>query len=97
MMGLREGKNREIRRVCESLGLIVNRLIRVSYGPFQLGDLQPGAVEEIPSRYLRDQLGLRNQDGEDDQKKVPAKGSGRPRNNRNRNPKQSPSAPRRKR
>ncbi|WP_223423014.1 pseudouridine synthase [Tateyamaria pelophila] len=57
-VGLREGKNREIRRAMESIGLVVNRLIRISYGPFQLGDLKPGAVEEIRRRIMRDQLGL---------------------------------------
>ena len=56
-MGLREGKNREIKRVLESLGLAVTRLIRVSFGPFQLGELAEGAVEAVPNRVLRDQLG----------------------------------------
>lgn len=56
-MGLREGKNREIKRVLEHLGLAVNRLIRVSYGPFQLGDLDEGAIEEVKTRILKDQLG----------------------------------------
>ncbi len=56
-MGLREGKNREVKKILEYLGLTVTRLIRVSYGPFQLGDLAAGAVEEVKSRVLRDQLG----------------------------------------
>jgi len=60
-IGLREGKNREIRRALEEVGLIVNRLIRVSYGPFQLGDLERGAVEEIRPKILRDQLGLKRE------------------------------------
>ena len=55
-MTLREGRNREIRRVLGSLGLTVNRLIRTSYGPFQLGRLARGAVEEVPVRVLREQL-----------------------------------------
>src|SRR5580704_14022906 len=59
MMGLREGKNREIKRVLEHLGLSVNRLIRVSFGPFELGDLPEGAVAELNTRILRDQLGLK--------------------------------------
>jgi 23S rRNA pseudouridine2605 synthase len=56
-VGIREGKNREVRKVLAHLGLKVNRLIRVSFGPFQLGDLKDGAVEEVPTRVLRDQLG----------------------------------------
>jgi 23S rRNA pseudouridine2605 synthase len=56
-MGLREGKNREIKNVMMHLGLDVNRLIRVSFGPFQLGDLAEGAVREVPRRHLKDQLG----------------------------------------
>lgn len=56
-IGLREGKNREVKRVLDHLGLAVNRLIRISYGPFQLGDLPPGGVQEIRGRVLRDQLG----------------------------------------
>jgi len=57
-VAIREGKNREIRRAMESVGLVVNRLIRLSYGPFQLGQLKPGAVEEVRPRVLRDQLGM---------------------------------------
>ncbi|MFT7596050.1 MAG: 23S rRNA pseudouridine2605 synthase [Paracoccaceae bacterium] len=57
-IGLREGKNREIRRAIEDIGLTVNRLIRVSYGPFQLGTLKPGEVEELRRRVMRDQLGM---------------------------------------
>ncbi|MEM9798402.1 MAG: pseudouridine synthase [Pseudomonadota bacterium] len=56
-IGLREGKNREIRRAMDAVGLAVNRLIRVSYGPFQLGKLAVGAVEEVRPRILREQLG----------------------------------------
>ena len=57
-VSLREGKNREIRRALTAIDLTVNRLIRISYGPFRLGDLEPGQVEEIKARVLRDQLGL---------------------------------------
>lgn len=57
-IGLREGKNREIRRAMSAINLTVNRLIRVSYGPFRLGELQPGQVEEVRQKVLRDQLGL---------------------------------------
>ena len=58
-MGLREGKNREIKNVLGALGLEVNRLIRISYGPFQLGELPEGHAQEIRGRTLRDQLGPR--------------------------------------
>jgi 23S rRNA pseudouridine2605 synthase len=56
-LGLREGKNREVKRILEYLGLNVNRLIRLSFGPFQLADLEQGLVEEIKTRILKDQLG----------------------------------------
>ena len=57
-VGLREGKNREIRRAMGHIGLTVNRLIRISYGPFRLNELEPGEVEELKPRVLREQLGL---------------------------------------
>ncbi|ASP20270.1 ribosomal large subunit pseudouridine synthase B [Antarctobacter heliothermus] len=57
-VGLREGKNREVRRAMIDIGLTVNRLIRTSYGPFQLGQLKPGEVEEVRRKILRDQLGM---------------------------------------
>ncbi len=56
---IREGKNREVRNVLGHLALMVTRLIRISFGPFQLGDLAEGAVEEVPTRVLRAQLGER--------------------------------------
>ncbi|HTS94938.1 MAG TPA: pseudouridine synthase, partial [Stellaceae bacterium] len=57
VVALQEGKNREIRKVMAHLRLDVTRLIRVAYGPFQLGHLSRGAVEEVPRRVLREQLG----------------------------------------
>ncbi|MDG1430912.1 MAG: pseudouridine synthase [Paracoccaceae bacterium] len=65
-VGIREGKNREIRRAMDYVGLTVNRLIRVSYGPFQLGQLKTGHVEEIRRKIVREQLGI---DQSDDQQK----------------------------
>ena len=59
IFAIREGKNREVKNVLGHLGLAVNRLIRVSFGPFQLGDLAEGAVEEVKTRTLREQLGER--------------------------------------
>ncbi len=56
-LGIREGKNREVRNVLGHLGLKVTRLIRVSFGPFQLGELREGDVEEVRTRVLREQLG----------------------------------------
>lgn len=56
-IGLREGKYREIRRALDSIDLKVNRLIRVSYGPFQLGELKPSEIQKVPARILREQLG----------------------------------------
>ena len=57
-VSLTEGKNREVRKVFEHIGLAVNRLIRIGYGPFQLGPLAVGDVEEVPRHILREQLGL---------------------------------------
>ncbi len=56
-VGIREGRNREIRRAMNAVGLYVNRLIRTSYGPFRLNELQPGEVSEVKARVLREQLG----------------------------------------
>jgi 23S rRNA pseudouridine2605 synthase len=56
---MREGKNREVKNVLGHLGLAVARLIRVSYGPFQLGEIAAGAIEEVRTRTLREQLGER--------------------------------------
>lgn len=56
-VSIKEGKNREVRRVMEHLGLMVNRLLRVGYGPFPLGQLKPGEIEEVPTRILRAAVG----------------------------------------
>lgn len=74
-VGLREGKNREIRRAMDHIGVTVNRLIRVSYGPFRLNELKPGEVEELKPRVLRDQLGMAF--GEDGEAAKPAARPGR--------------------
>jgi len=57
-MALTEGKNREIRKLCGHFGWAVSRLIRLSYGPFQLGSLETGQVEEVKGKVLKDQLGI---------------------------------------
>ena len=57
-VSLKEGKNREVKRLMEHLGLKVARLIRVSFGPFHLGHLHEGAVEEVPGKVWREQLGI---------------------------------------
>ena len=59
VVGLKEGKNREIRKLFEHVGLKVSRLIRVAYGPFQLGNLKPGEVRKVPAATLKQQLGKR--------------------------------------
>lgn len=58
---LKEGKNREVRKLMEHLGVTVNRLIRVSFGPFHLGQLKEGEVDEIPAKVMREQLGLKKE------------------------------------
>ena len=60
-MGLAEGKNREIRRICQHFGWPVSRLIRISYGPFRLGEMEPGQVTEVKGRLLQDQLKFGNE------------------------------------
>jgi 23S rRNA pseudouridine2605 synthase len=56
-VSIREGKNREVKKICDYLGLQVNRLIRTNFGPFQLGDLKRGGIEEIPRKFWQEQLG----------------------------------------
>jgi 23S rRNA pseudouridine2605 synthase len=58
LVSLKEGKNREVKRVMEHIGLKVARLIRVQFGPFHLGHLEPGQAEEIPARLWREHLGI---------------------------------------
>ncbi|MBL6946120.1 MAG: rRNA pseudouridine synthase [Rhodospirillales bacterium] len=70
-VALREGKNREVRKIMEHLGLDVNRLIRTSYGPFQLGNLACGEVSQVPAKALREQLGINQDGGKVPEKKKP--------------------------
>jgi 23S rRNA pseudouridine2605 synthase len=76
VFAIREGKNREVRNVLAHLGLEVNRLIRISYGPFQLAELGEGQVEEVKTRVLREQLGekIAASSGADFARQAPSKG-----------------------
>ena len=76
VFAIREGKNREVRNVLAHLGLEVNRLIRISYGPFQLGEIEEGQVEEVKTRVLREQLGekIATASGADFARQLPSKG-----------------------
>jgi 23S rRNA pseudouridine2605 synthase len=65
-IAIREGKNREVKRICEHLGLQVNRLIRTSFGPFQLGELPRGGIEEVPTRAMKSSIGEKFFKKEDD-------------------------------
>jgi 23S rRNA pseudouridine2605 synthase len=86
-VGIREGKNREIRRAMNAINLTVNRLIRVSYGPFRLNDMQPGDVTEVKRKVLRDQLGDRLLSGiEDGAREAPGPARARPAPRRGRPP-----------
>ena len=73
-LSLQEGKNREVRRVLEHLGYPVTRLIRLAYGPFQLGHLARGMIEEVTGKVLQEQLGVRSKTarGRHARKTVPA-------------------------
>ena len=65
-IAIREGKNREVKRICEHLGLQVNRLIRTGFGPFQLGELPRGGSEEVPTRAMKSSIGEKFFKKEDD-------------------------------
>ena len=80
-LSLAEGKNREVRKVLEEIGLRVNRLIRVAYGPLELGDLRPGEVEEVPARRLRELIaeGFTGEPDPDKAYRPPARGESAPR------------------
>jgi 23S rRNA pseudouridine2605 synthase len=65
-IAIREGKNREVKRICEHLGLQVNRLIRTAFGPFQLGELPRGGIEEVPAKVMKASIGEKFFKKEDD-------------------------------
>lgn len=77
-IGIREGRNREIRRALDHVGLSVNRLIRISYGPFQLGTLKRGLVEQVKPKVLREQLGADSPEGEAVRTPKPGAARGKP-------------------
>lgn len=87
-VALSEGKNREIRRVMEHLGYSVNRLIRTGYGPFQLGTLARGGVEEVSAKVMRDLIGGESRKGQ--AKWAKAKPKPKPPRNRKRSPTETP-------
>jgi 23S rRNA pseudouridine2605 synthase len=72
-MALTEGKNREIRKICGHFGWPVSRLIRVAFGPFQIGHLEKGDIEEVPGKVLREQLGKADKPQRDDDKRPTGK------------------------
>ncbi|NIZ15671.1 pseudouridine synthase [Phaeobacter sp. HF9A] len=92
-IGLREGKNREIRRALADIGFSVNRLMRISYGPFQLGTLKEGEVEELRPRVVRDQLGLAAPEGGEDTTKKPQRPTRGPRKAPGKGPAKGPGKP----
>jgi 23S rRNA pseudouridine2605 synthase len=78
-VSLREGRNREVRKVMAHLGLTVTRLIRLAYGPFQLGNLPRGALEEVPPRVMREQFGEEAKPGTAEKKPKPERHQPSPR------------------
>ena len=84
-IGLREGKNREVRRLMESIELKVMRLIRISFGPFQLGNLEAGQIEEVKPTSLKEQLGIFSNKAESFAKVQQRKGSTQKTRNKTKN------------